>query len=48
LLPDQSPVAVHDVGAFVVVHVSVGFTTFTVPVVGDAVRVTIGIEATGV
>jgi len=32
----------------VVVHVSVGFTTFTTPLVGDAVSVTTGIEATRV
>ena len=42
LEPDQSPEAVQDVGLFVVVQVRVGLTTFAVPDVGFAERVTTG------
>jgi hypothetical protein len=45
LAPDQSPLAVQLVGEFVTVHVSEGFTTFTVPLVGFAVIVTTGTGA---
>ena len=43
LLPDQSPDAVQlAILDPVTVQVSVGFTTFTTPIVGDAVKVTTG------
>ena len=40
--PDQSPLAVQDVGLFVALQVRLGLTTFTVPEVGFAEIVTTG------